>query len=357
MAGSSPNLMVLFTTMYGYVESAITSAVASFGSGLVSFVAAPLGVAATIYFLLLGFAVLRGAIQAPLRELVFQAGKVGFAIAAASAVGYSAFVVNVATQLPSDIISAGSGTPVTNPGTTFDTYVSDTGKLASRMEQANATIQQMPSQGITDFRTPLIQLQSALVTYGCIGILYVFAFLSAAVGFCIVIFAKLAVSICVALAPLALACLLFNSSRWLFDGWLKQTANYILLMVVMAIMTKFITGLQEASMDGIMGSIGDASNFVQMEDTYAVLNTDLMIVATVACCAIYIVGTIFFFQAPSIAAGIAGGASSGGHNFLQTGMNMAANRLMFRRIAGAAPRAGGATAAGGSVARSASAGG
>jgi type IV secretion system protein VirB6 len=51
--------------MYGYVESAITSAVASFGSGLVSFVAAPLGVAATIYFLLLGFAVLRGAIQAP----------------------------------------------------------------------------------------------------------------------------------------------------------------------------------------------------------------------------------------------------------------------------------------------------
>jgi hypothetical protein len=175
------------------------------------------------------------------------------------------------------------------------------------------------------------------VTYGCIGVLYVFAFLSAAVGFCIVIFAKLAVSICVALAPLALACLLFNSSRWLFDGWLKQTANYILLMVVMAIMTKFITGLQEASMDGIMGSIGDASNFVQMEDTYAVLNTDLMIVATVACCAIYIVGTIFFFQAPSIASGIAGGASSGGHGFLQTGMNMAANRLMFRRLAANTP--------------------
>lgn len=110
-------------------------------------------------------------------------------------------------------------------------------------------------------------------------------------------------------------------------------------------------------MDGIMGSIGDASNFVQMEDTYAVLNTDLMIVATVACCAIYIVGTIFFFQAPSIASGIAGGASSGGHGFLQTGMNMAANRLMFRRLAANTPRAGGAPATGGSVARSASGGG
>jgi type IV secretion system protein VirB6 len=307
MATGSVNLMVLFTTMYSYVETAIDSAVSSFGSGLVSFVAAPLGVAATIYFLLLGFAVLRGAIQAPLRELVFQAGKVGFAIAAASAVGYSTFVVNIATNLPQQIISAGSGTAVTNPGTTFDTYVSDTGKLASRMEKQNAAIQAMPSQGITDFRTPLIQLRAALITYACIAVLYIFAFLSAAVGFCIIIFAKLAVSICVALAPLALACLLFNSSRWLFDGWLKQTANYILLMVVMAIMTKFITGLQEASMDGIIGAIGDGSNFIQTEGTFSELNTGMMIVATISCCAIYIVGTIFFFQSPSIASGIAGG--------------------------------------------------
>jgi type IV secretion system protein VirB6 len=352
MATGSVNLMVLFTTMYSYVETAIDSAVSSFGSGLVSFVAAPLGVAATIYFLLLGFAVLRGAIQAPLRELVFQAGKVGFAIAAASAVGYSTFVVNVATNLPQQIISAGSGTAVTNPGTTFDTYVSDTGKLASRMEKENAAIQAMPSQGITDFRTPLIQLRAALITYACIAVLYIFAFLSAAVGFCIIIFAKLAVSICVALAPLALACLLFNSSRWLFDGWLKQTANYILLMVVMAIMTKFITGLQEASMDGIIGAIGDGSNFIQTEGTFSELNTGMMIVATISCCAIYIVGTIFFFQSPSIASGIAGGASSGGHAFLQTGMNLAANRLMFRRLTGASGRSGGANATGGSVSRS-----
>jgi len=352
MASSSVNLMVLFTTMYGYIQSAIDSAVSSFGSGLVSFVAAPLGVAATVYFLLLGFAVLRGAIQAPLRELVFQAGKVGFALAAAGAVGYSTFVVNVATNLPQQIIAAGSGTAVTNPGTTFDTYVSDTSKLASRMEKENAVIQAMPSQGITDFRTPLIQLRAALITYACIAVLYVFAFLSAAVGFCIVIFAKLAVSICVALAPLALACLLFNSSRWLFDGWLRQTSNYILLMVIMAIMTRFITGLQEASMDGIMGAIGDGSNFLLTEGDISELNTGMMVVSTIACCAIYIVGTIFFFQSPSIASGIAGGASSGGHAFLQTGMNLAANRLMFRRLAGAAGAGRGGGAAGGSVTRS-----
>lgn len=349
---AAPDIMTLFTTMYGYVETAIAGAVATFGSGLVSFVAAPLALAATIYFLLLGFAVLRGAIQAPLRELVFQAGKVGFALAAASAVGYTTFVVNVATNLPSEIIAAGSGTPVTNPGTTFDTYVSDTGKLSQRMVDANTKVQAQASRGITDFRTPLIQLTCSLITYLCIAILYVFAFVSASVGFCIVIFAKLAVSICVALAPLALACLLFNSSRWLFDGWLKQTANYILLMVIMAIMTKFIVGLQEAAMDGILGSIGDGTVFVTMENTYLTLSAGVMVVATISCAAIYIVGTIFFFQSPSIAAGIAGGASSGGHGFLMTGANMMTNRLMFRR-AMQAPRPIAATPAGGSVSRAA----
>ncbi len=350
---AAPNIMTLFTTMYGYVETAIAGAVASFGSGLVSFVAAPLALAATIYFLLLGFAVLRGAIQAPLRELVFQAGKVGFALAAAGAVGYTTFVVNVATDLPGEIIAAGSGTPVTNPGTTFDTYVSDTGKLAQRMVDANTKVQAQASRGLTDFRTPLIQLTCSLITYLCIALLYVFAFLSASVGFCIVIFAKLAVSICVALAPLALACLLFNSSRWLFDGWLKQTANYILLMVIMAIMTKFITGLQEAAMDGILGSIGDGTVFVTMENTYMTLSAGVMVVATISCAAIYIVGTIFFFQSPSIAAGLAGGASSGGHGFLMTGANLMANRLLFRRAARSATSAQAVSPSGGTVVRAA----
>ena len=156
-----------------------------------------------------------------------------------------------------------------------------------------------------------------------------------------------------ALAPLALASLLFNSSRWLFDGWLKQTVNFILLMVIMAIMTKFITGLQEAAMDGIMGSIpADGSSFLILENDYITLKAGVMIVATIACCAIYIVGTIFFFQSPAIAAGIAGGASSGGHGFLQTGANLMTNRLMFRRATQQPRQPAASGNAGGSASRS-----
>ena len=106
-------------------------------------------------------------------------------------------------------------------------------------------------------------------------------------------------------------------------------------------------------MDGIMGSIGDGSAFTSLEGTYMSLNADLMVIATIVCCAIYIVGSIFFFQSPSIAAGIAGGASSGGHGFLMTGANIMANRLMFRRATQAAGLAGGPRATGGSLTRAA----
>ena len=50
MAAGPLNIMTLFTTMYSYVETAIATSVASFGSGLVSFVAAPLALAAIVYF-------------------------------------------------------------------------------------------------------------------------------------------------------------------------------------------------------------------------------------------------------------------------------------------------------------------
>ncbi|MBE2993023.1 type IV secretion system protein [Sphingomonas sp. CFBP 13603] len=321
-----------FTAMWNYISSAIDTSVSGLGSGLVTFVVAPLGIAATIYFLLLGFAVLRGAIQAPLRELVFQAGKVGFVIAAASSIGYTTFAVNVVTNLPDEIISAGTGTPVTNPGTTFDLYVVDVVKITRPLWLANEKVQRQQAGGIFNVSLSIQKLEYFILMMLAVFILYIFAAVSAVAGFCIVIFAKLSVAICVALAPLALACLLFGSSRWLFDGWLKQTANYILLMVVMAIMTRFVTSLQTTAMNDVMTSIDPTGNyFLTVTGVGIGINAAKVLVAVVAALLIYAVGTLFFFHSPSIAAGIAGGASSAGHGFLQTGANMMANRLMLKR--------------------------
>jgi len=120
----------------------------------------------------------------------------------------------------------------------------------------------------------------------------------------------------------------------------------------MAIMTRFITGLQTAAMNDVMTSIDPSGNyFLTVTGSGIALNAAKVLVAAVAALLIYVVGTVFFFQSPSIAAGIAGGASSGGHGFLQTGANMMANRVMFRR-ATQANRSAGGSGSGGSASRS-----
>ena len=64
---------------------------------------------------------------------------------------------------------------------------------------------------------------------------------------------------------------------------------------------------------------------------------------------VYLVGTFLFFQAPTIASGLAGGAASGGHTFLAMAANQAMGR--FGGGGGAARAAGSAAARGGSISR------
>ena len=61
-----------------------------------------------------------------------------------------------------------------------------------------------------------------------------------------------------------------------------------------------------------------------------------------------ILGTLFFFQAPSISSGIFGGAASGGHNFLAVGANQIIGRMNRARM----PRSASARVnSGGSISR------
>lgn len=106
-------------------------------------------------------------------------------------------------------------------------------------------------------------------------------------------------------------------------------------------------------MDDVMRSVGDGSMFLGLSsEGHVALNIAAVLVAVTWVVIIYVVGTIFFLQSPSIAAGIAGGASSGGHGFLQTGANMMANRLMFKRATQNNKGKGGADQKGGSATRS-----
>jgi len=138
--------------------------------------------------------------------------------------------------------------------------------------------------------------------------------LSAAIGFSITIFAKIALAIIIALGPIFIALALFEPTRRFFHGWLGQVFNYIILMGVIIAITTLISDL---------GSIAIAA---------AESKADVTIGAVLF--AVYLfLGTIFFFQAPAIATGIAGGAAAGVGAFAGTAWGTMASPFRQRRIA------------------------
>ena len=314
-----------FTNIYNDFQSTITSATSSFGSGMVSLVAAPLGVASTVYIMLLGYSILRGAIQMPVRELAWQMAKLGAVITAAGASFYSSVIVSGVPAIATAIISAGGGSQVSNAGSMFDAYMNNAhGIIGSITDALSAAVANV---SITNFPSIIWPLICSVIA---IMVIYVFAILSSIVGFCILLFAMLGLQICVALAPLAFASLIFNSSKFFFDGWLKQTLNFSLLMVIMSIVTNIINSMVTKETQAVLSLAGSNALTAGTTGSGAIIDAGAVLVIMVATSIIYTVGTIFFFETPKIASGIVGGSASGGHGFLQAGMNAMMNRYIAR---------------------------
>ena len=305
----------ILTSVYATIQADLASFIGAVQSGLTGYVEPPLRVGALIYFILLGYAVFRGAVQMPIRELAWQGGKVALVVFALHSVGQYSGALQSA---PSQIIGVIQQQPVSNPGTTFDNYYGKTTEIEALVDKKFTA--DADALGTLDVTGSFNLAVDKAIAYGAIILLKLFAGFSACIGFVIVLFAQFALNIVLALMPIALACLLFNGTRWLFQGWLSQAVNYIILMIVIAIVVGMITRLEIQVFQAVTAAVNSPA-------TPGDTTLDAVIDACIFGIFIYIIGTLFFFQVPSIAAGISGGAQSAGHNFLAIGANQFANRI------------------------------
>jgi len=123
------------------------------------------------------------------------------------------------------------------------------------------------------------------------GAVYIVGALAAALGFGVVMVAKVALALLVALGPIFVACALFDASRRFFFGWLSQAVNYVVLFDLIITVFQMILSLVADRWGAIDGQDPMAAGLLFM--------------------ALCLLAAIFFLQTPAIAAGIAGGASAG----------------------------------------------
>jgi type IV secretion system protein VirB6 len=267
----------IFSTAYTFIDSKLTLFLHDHLANVISLVVAPLRVALVLYIVLYGIAVVRGAIAEPMMDFVVRSIKLCIIFALATTVAYTNNITDpLFSGLPNTLAKAISGSDVTNVGSSFDQFFAYGAVLADKVAKA---------------ATPF-----DVLSYIISCVTFVVTALAAALGFGVVVVAKLALALLVALGPIFIACSLFESSRRYFYGWLSQAVNYVVLFALMLTVFELVLALMKTEWPNI-----DAEPNLK--------------VAGMVFSALCLLGAIFFLQVPGIAAGIAGGASTGVADF------------------------------------------
>ncbi|WP_069337682.1 type IV secretion system protein [Sphingobium yanoikuyae] len=309
----------LFENIYTNIDGKLDLFLNERLANMVDVVRGPLAVGLTIYIVLYGYAVMRGVISEPWSELFYRMVKLCVLYLAATSVAYSEWITQpLFHSMPDAIAQALAGKTIGSVGAAFDDYYA----------QADELILAIRTEAATYYDVNPWKLVLYLVALS----LNVLAGFSAAIGFAITIFAKVALAIIIALGPMFIALALFEPTRRMFYGWLSQAFNYIVLIAVIIAITTLITDLGATALTEATG-LADVTVGAALFAAYLIL------------------GTISFLMAPSIASGIAMGAALGVGDFAG---NTAAGAMRAARMGSAAGRGAGrmlrrGRASGGSV--------
>ena len=262
----------VFETSYDFIDARLTVFLDDRLSSVIAEVDGPLRAAVMLYVVLYGYAILRGSVSEPMMDFVIRAIKLVLIYALATTPAYSTFVTTpLFVEMPNALTRAISGADVPSVGSAFDAFFAYAAWLGQSAGHAGSLADPGP--------------------WVVAGVVYVVGALAAALGFGVVMVAKLALALLVALGPIFIACALFDASRRFFLGWLSQAVNYLVLFALIITIFQLVLSLVRDQWGSIQGADPVAGG--------------LMFIA------LCLLGAIFFLQTPAIAAGIAGGASAG----------------------------------------------
>jgi type IV secretion system protein VirB6 len=277
----------IYTQMFNLLDGALAGVIATY-AGIVSWISGPLRVGVTIYIILLGFAILRGAVEYPFREFVYRGLKLAALVFAVTTL-YGASVGLLAMNgLPREVANAVGATDVNGLGGFFDGILKTSARAIAKIDQIIYIHTQMAGKNLLGIPNNWDEIIASKIIE---VIIMLAALLASAIGFSICAFALFALALLAAVGPLFVAALLFDSTRSFFFQWLGSVVNYVILVAFALLVTVFIANA--------------ANTFID-----AITTDDSLILASVKALGFYALGFFFFLQIPSMAAGLGGGGAS-----------------------------------------------
>lgn len=259
------------------VDTAVTGFYLAASGRVAAAAMTPFRLLVTVFIFLWGLAMWRGLINEPLGDgvaRVFRIVLIGTIALGAGVYGpvIASFLYNTPGQLAS-VVSGG----VTNPQTVMDTALSRGDDIASAF------------MSLVSFSSPgasFAAILSALVVW-------IFTALVVLYGAALIVLSKVILGIVIALGPLFIALLLFDSTKRFFESWLGQALNYLFVFSLVVASVNIMFALWTPQLD------------------YALLNNAAGFSALIPMIIVGGAAFIILMQVPTLASGLAGGVQLG----------------------------------------------
>lgn len=267
----------LFEAIFDKVDQALDTYITSTAGDIISFITPIFTSLLIIWIAIWGYMMMFGKASEPLQDGVFRILRIGFIITLGLTVGtYTGLVVDFLEKGPETIASVITGSPTGTSAATLDSLFS---KIFEVSEAA------WDKGGIMNGNFGMYLISIIVLIVG--------AALSVVVAL-LILLSKFMTTVLLAVGPLFIIMLLFNTTQRFFESWLGMVMNFGFILVLAAAIGQLMTSLADSYISSMMGA--DASTLANLGDASML-------------CIVFSLCILVVKQVPSVAAALGGGVA------------------------------------------------
>lgn len=279
--------MNLFEGMFAVVDQALDQYVINTATDLIAYISPIFTSMLIVWIAIWGYLMMFGKVTEPLQEGVFRILRIGFIMTLGLTVGtYMDIVVDVLAHGPESIAAVVTGSSG-GAATILD-------NLFSRV--LDVADQAWDKAGVMSGDFGMYLVAVLIMVFGG-GVTIVVAFLLLA--------SKVATTVLLAIGPLFIIGLLFNTTQRFFESWLGMVMNFGMLLILGSAIGRMVIDVSEAFMNIVESSTSSMANMT----TCAYL------------IAFFALGILVLKQVPAIASALGGGVALATQGALGSAMN------------------------------------
>lgn len=271
-----------YSTLFSQLSSALSSYVNTTASNVMGAISPVATTLLTIYVMLWGWSMMRGAISEPITDGVSRIVRLAIIVAVATQMGYyGGFISDWLWNAPDALASYVGGGSGTSNASYLDSLMSkmyDFGDAYYQKSLANKNVIGIPDIGL------LVMA----------WIIWVVGIISTGYGAFLLALSKMALAIALGVGPIFVLLLIFEPTKRFFDAWMGQVLNYVFLVMLSAGAIKLIMKVLETYLNAAGSVVSDPA-----------LNQALPAIAFA------VIGALVLVQMPSMASALGGGVAVG----------------------------------------------